>query len=133
MTHVTLRLLIHVLCNLLTSWVSHAMRTSLHGSSSFRLEDAAGDATRLKQMINILQLQLRRFWEKAVHDRNPTCIEYGKYYECSPRDMIDGGRRDLHNYKNGEPVDKTCEGLTLRPNTGRGHFGGVEPIKGQVD
>jgi hypothetical protein len=82
--------------------------------------------TLIKQMINVLQLQLVRLGEKRIHHRHPQRIEARKD-KGPPANIANGDRRDLHHGKDAHPVDEASERLALAPDARRGYFGGVEP------
>jgi hypothetical protein len=65
------------------------MIPGLHRPSSLRLKDTTRNTTSLKQMINILQLQLIRLREETVNDRNPESAEHGEDDKSTPADVVD--------------------------------------------
>lgn len=60
------------------------MVPSLDGPASLALEHTARDAAFLKQMVDILELQLVRFREEGIYDRNPAEAKHGEDDECAP-------------------------------------------------
>lgn len=68
------------------------MNPRLDGTPAFAPPHAARDTPFLEQVVDVLELQLRRFGKEAVHDGDPGEAKDREYYECVP--LEDGVREE---------------------------------------
>lgn len=102
------------------------MPPRLHRPPTRRSPHTTCNATPLKQMTNILQVQLIRLRKETINNRHPTPTKFRKNNKCPPRDIINQNRCDLLNCKHAHPIHKRPNRLSFRPNARSCHFRRIE-------